>query len=1609
MAEVKSIFNFLKDYNGLLNPIVTEIDRQIWNYEIINAPQIEELWSIYNTQNLDELKILEIKRPDLKPCPPPDKIIQEWIEGEWGSLDTISISHKEKIIRRTIDKNGEIIEIEEYFIEDKNRIISFEDWLQKRENWRTVELPKREGLNIYNNLFELYSRIKRESESVELILGDGHIKWLTEERVINHPILLQKVNLEFNPDKPSFIIRCDELKTELYTTMLRVIPSIKHSMLPDIIQEAENIYHIADKENNIEFFKRLINVIDQNGKYVEDLNAYHIGPIITHDPILFLRKRTLGYSIFIDNVIEDIDLNEDKEFPRFLETMVGNYSEQKDNNNIEEDWNYSGIDQDVLLTLPANNEQLKIMKYLDDYGAVLVQGPPGTGKTHTIANLIGHLLSEGKSVLVTSHTEKALTVLKDKVDPDLQGLCISLLSTSSQQKETDAVLFEIDEKGTSVDLNDSLKKIHKLEEERKILIERYKNKNQELLYIRGLDYKDITFANETMTPIDAAKFVNQGKEKYNYIPGKSIDDTVSLPLSYEELDELYKSNELITVAEEEFLACDLPDLDDIWTVEEFSKKVEDHLKYTELTKEWNSKFKLVPNIDHERVLGLIDETKSIEESLNKLKGFQQDILGKSIRDNVYQEFWTEIFEDYNILKDEYDNYRRILFKNDYYIPRELITQDTLFILEEIIDTNKEIPINWINGITKPRWKKLSNSITNDDKPIEKLEDYQNIKILVSYEIERDKLIGKTNKLLGEYAKEIDLEHGDIEINLDSLIKKVNMSLNWYEDNWISYTSKVQKYLIELNIYNELCIVGLGKPIESMNSLLNGLFLKEFQQKYYSLLLEEIMEEFDVYSEFLNQYKIHVNSFNELLESVEEKDTNRYEVSYNELIDIYNKKEIYLKRIELLEKLQKIAPDWADAIKRREGIHGDTIVPKDIKLAWKWNQLNNQINRLNSYDTNIIQREIDEINEVLMENARELAYEKAWYHQIKNTSDEQTQAIRGWRQTMKQVGKGTGKNAPKLLKKARELMPSCQTAIPVWIMPLNRVAENFDPQRNKFDVVIIDEASQSDLLALSALYLGEKIIIVGDDEQVSPSPVGIKTHEINALIEQHLHDVPLNHLYNGQTSIYDMAQSSGFKPLMLTEHFRCLPEIIEFSNSLSYNGKIKPLRDASKVSVKPAVVPYRLSGGYKLPNKTNPIEAEHIASLIYACTQNEEYNDKTIGVISLLGQEQAYEIDKLLQLKLDPREYENRKIQCGTPAQFQGDERDIIFLSIVEGPNEDGGPVRLVSESGRNDMYRKRYNVAASRAKDQMWVVYSLNPEIDLKPEDIRLRLIKHALNPSNTENEIQLNHAESDFEIKVMKALQNRGYKVHPQWKVGSYRIDMVVEDGDKRIAIECDGEKWHTLDNLSDDMKRQAILERLGWRFIRIRGSQFYKEPEKTMEWVFDELDSYDIKPNHLDQDGNFNENEIAENELINRIKREADAIRLEWNGDSGDIELSNVDNKIAEEYSTMENEEFVEKYFALEEENEDSPFSQVKEEIKEDEVTKEEITKEKIIQEEARENTIKEDAKDEFSNGPIFDFTKGKTDKKVKNDASNYSKSTKEEKSNNLRLEPLFDFRNK
>jgi hypothetical protein len=189
MAKINTIFNFLKDYNELSNPVITEIDNQRWSLKLSNLPQIKELWSIYHTQDFAGTKILEVKRPVLTPCPSPDRLIIEWLDGNWKNLSLENVQYNEAIIKEIINEDGTVNRVEENFNEDEQRTQLFEEWKDQRNIWRTVEIPKKQGLDLYNGLFKLYSDMKKESESVELILGDGHIYWRTDFRTINHPVL----------------------------------------------------------------------------------------------------------------------------------------------------------------------------------------------------------------------------------------------------------------------------------------------------------------------------------------------------------------------------------------------------------------------------------------------------------------------------------------------------------------------------------------------------------------------------------------------------------------------------------------------------------------------------------------------------------------------------------------------------------------------------------------------------------------------------------------------------------------------------------------------------------------------------------------------------------------------------------------------------------------------------------------------------------------------------------------------------------------------------------------------------------------------------------------------------------------------------------------------------------------------------------------------------------------------------------------------------------------------------------------------------------------------------------------------------------------------------
>ena len=493
---------------------------------------------------------------------------------------------------------------------------------------------------------------------------------------------------------------------------------------------------------------------------------------------------------------------------------------------------------------------------------------------------------------------------------------------------------------------------------------------------------------------------------------------------------------------------------------------------------------------------------------------------------------------------------------------------------------------------------------------------------------------------------------------------------------------------------------------------------------------------------------------------------------------------------------------------------------------------------------------------------ELAAEKAWFFCLSHITDRDRSSLKAWKQSVKSIGKGKGRSAPRHRKAARKRMEECKTAVPAWIMPLYRVVENIKPDTEPFDIAIIDEASQTGPDGFLLNYLAKKIIVVGDKEQISPENPGINNEDVEILKKQYLSGIKFSEYIGRDYSYYDYCEILFTRShIQLRKHFRCMPEIIQFSNQISYSAgtPLIPLRQygSSRLpSLKTTFVDDAISkvGSGQFPQ--NEKEAQAIVNQIKECIIDPAYKGKTFGIISLQGKVQVQIIEKALA-EIDKNEIEQRAIQVGDAYTFQGDERDVIFLSMAVAKD---WPMKAFTKS----TYKKRYNVAASRAKDQMWLFHSVEIN-DLSKEDFRWQLLEHCMSAPQTRKvcsseklqELDLKIKETPnktpqnapdpfrswFEARVFSQIAHRGYNIIPQYEVSGYKIDIVIIGSKGRLAVECDGDYWHSVDEQeAKDLERQWNLERCGWTFWRVRESEFNRNKKEALNSLWEILDKMQI-----------------------------------------------------------------------------------------------------------------------------------------------------------------------
>ena len=1119
----------------------------------------------------------------------------------------------------------------------------------------------------------------------------------------------------------------------------------------------------------------------------------------------------------------------------------------------------AGEDPDVLLAKPANPEQLAIAHEVEHNNVVLVQGPPGTGKTHTIANLLGHFLSQGKRVLVTSHTTKALSVVKDLLPKEIQPLCVTMLGDRKDLEQTSSELIT---RLTRLNVEDLEARIRALGLERHRLGTALADRRRRIFEQRRIEHEAVEFNGRRYTLTEIAKFLREAERLQALIPGEVAEGP--LPLSFRELLELYGTNGRWDAETARDLSGLLPGfelLPDADTMRGMNRRwrdvlAEDAGDVTIDERRSASGERLHAFMKGGETLlvapesGISALTPAMDLSpLTETDEMKRLALSLGLADEGCREAFEQLERELaaaNELALAVD--RASLLDNRTVVIPDAIDADAAMKAAEWFTANDpDGSTGFLGRLFNKEAREAADALSgvevDGSRPASK-EAFEAVALHARLKA-AVKTVARTWDSLAERADAPAFAtYGNNAVR--TLFTRYGTSLSdtciWWRRVFVPYIKGLLSAGIEAEGMKEL--LESADPLEAARRFATDVLAPVHTARHREAELHALREWQATESQKLYAAAPACATARRLAAATL-VDPDAWELEAERLRKLLEDQPLFARRTELLERLRAAAPEWANALEAGEPGFTTSNPSPEITNAWLYRQLERIYTRATAADLDALQSDAERLCADLREATAQLAVAKAWLAVKSRLSNGPALSNLFSLAAYMKRAVGRGRKSAAWRREVNRLLPACQQAVPVWIMMIQDALLNFSTA-SKFDVIVVDEASQADMTALPLLYMGKKVIVVGDDRQVTPLSVGTSEAAVDALCARHLEGrVKEPKLYDSRLSLYGLVQSMAFPAHMLVEHFRSVPEIIGWCSRLSYNGTIRPLRDASSSSLKPAVVPWRTRGTAG-DNGVNEEEAQAVIRLLRAMIHDPAYDGKTFGIIPMRSVHgaQVNRIRRLLVENFDPREIERRRIHCGISAEFQGDERDVVILSLVDSAAP-GLPLRKETD-GADGMMKKRWNVAVSRARDQLWLVHSFDPAAQLKPDDLRRSLFDWADGVmSGTIGAAEpFDLPDPEFTGQVLRALRKRGYRVEAGHDAGAWRLDMVVRARGRAAAIECDGSGREDEDAIRRDMERQTVLERAGWKFVRVRSADWFRRPEKTLERVCEALAALGIAP---------------------------------------------------------------------------------------------------------------------------------------------------------------------
>jgi hypothetical protein len=420
--------------------------------------------------------------------------------------------------------------------------------------------------------------------------------------------------------------------------------------------------------------------------------------------------------------------------------------------------------------------------------------------------------------------------------------------------------------------------------------------------------------------------------------------------------------------------------------------------------------------------------------------------------------------------------------------------------------------------------------------------------------------------------------------------------------------------------------------------------------------------------------------------------------------------------------------------------------------------------------------------------------------------------------------------------------------PVLLMSPISIAQYLPPGSTEFDLLLIDEASQvrpED--ALGAIARCRQIVVVGDQKQLPPTSffdrVAGSDEEDYGEDEEEIKTASATEM----ESVLTLCEARGLNPAMLEWHYRSRdPSLITVNNAEFYEHRLilppSPVQNDPDYGLAfrrvPGVYSSRSRGGGR-PG-TNRIEAEAVARAVAEHARNRP--DLSLGVVAF-SKAQSDMLTEVLEIArredeiLDAflREGRSEDVFVKNIENVQGDERDVILISVGYGPSEPNGRLASMSFGPVNgEGGERRLNVLFSRARTRCIVFCSFDPnDIDTSRTSrdgprVLKRFLEFARSGQLAQPEASGAPADSPFEDDVASVIRNMGFPCDHQVGAAGFRIDLGVRHPDQPgryiLAVECDGSAYHSaLWARERDRLRQDVLEGLGWRFHRVWSTDWF------------------------------------------------------------------------------------------------------------------------------------------------------------------------------------------